>query len=62
MFKYFILRAQQQLFCYFCGILLALVLMLLLSPVSRGVNFIWLRCLLRCSGPGLPCTPVTSTG
>ncbi|KAA5869999.1 hypothetical protein F3K41_28520, partial [Klebsiella pneumoniae] len=39
MFKYFILRAQQQLFCYFCGILLALVLMLLLSPVSRGSEF-----------------------
>ncbi|HBQ7376741.1 TPA: hypothetical protein L8Q25_005184, partial [Klebsiella pneumoniae] len=33
------LRAQQQLFCYFCGILLALVLMLLLSPVSRGSEF-----------------------
>ena len=39
MFKYFILRAQQQLVCYFCGILLALVLMLLLSPVSRGSEF-----------------------
>lgn len=29
MFKYFILRKQQQLFCYFCGIVLAMVLMLL---------------------------------
>ncbi|KMH78908.1 hypothetical protein SM79_05130 [Klebsiella quasipneumoniae] len=26
MFKYFILRKQQQLFCYFCGIVLAMVL------------------------------------
>lgn len=25
MFKYFILRKQQQLFCYFCGIVLAMV-------------------------------------
>lgn len=25
MFKYFILRTQQQLFCYFCGIGLAIV-------------------------------------
>lgn len=25
MFKYFILRKQQQLFCYFCGIVLGKV-------------------------------------
>jgi multidrug efflux pump subunit AcrB len=33
MFKYFILRTQQQLFCYFCGIVLAMVLMLLFPSV-----------------------------
>jgi hypothetical protein len=60
MFKYFILRPEQQLFCYLYGIALALVQMVLFSPVSRAVDFIWLRC--RCSGPVLPCTPVTSTG
>jgi hypothetical protein len=36
MFKYFILRTQQQLFCYFCGIVLAMVLMLLFPSVLRG--------------------------
>ncbi|HBS6451078.1 hypothetical protein HPO73_25925 [Klebsiella variicola] len=36
MFKYFILRKQQQLFCYFCGIVLAMVLMLLFPSVFRG--------------------------
>lgn len=35
MFKYFILRKQQQLFCYFCGIVLAMVLMLLFPSVFR---------------------------
>ncbi|EIW8483784.1 hypothetical protein AAHZ29_26290 (plasmid) [Klebsiella pneumoniae] len=39
MFKYFILRAQQQLFCYFCGIVLAMVLMLLFPSVFRGSGF-----------------------
>jgi len=39
MFKYFILRTQQQLFCYFCGIVLAMVLMLLFPSVLRGSGF-----------------------
>ncbi|MGS4823078.1 hypothetical protein ACN4GA_29435 [Raoultella terrigena] len=39
MFKYFILRKQQQLFCYFCGIVLAMVLMLLFPSVFRGNGF-----------------------
>ncbi|MFW2259932.1 hypothetical protein ACN4E3_26200 [Klebsiella pneumoniae] len=39
MFKYFILRAQQQLFCYFCGIVLAMVLMLLFPSVFRVSGF-----------------------
>ena len=39
MFKYFILRTQQQLFCYFCGIVLAMVLMLLFPSVFRGNGF-----------------------
>ncbi|HFN4032573.1 TPA: hypothetical protein ACHFUX_005372, partial [Klebsiella pneumoniae] len=39
MFKYFILRKQQQLFCYFCGIVLAMVLMLLFPSVFRGSGF-----------------------
>ena len=39
MFKYFILRKQQQLFCYFCGIVLAIVLMLLFPSVFRGSGF-----------------------
>ncbi|HED3954878.1 TPA: hypothetical protein R4237_005283 [Klebsiella pneumoniae] len=39
MFKYFILRTQQQLFCYFCGIVLAMVLMLLSPSVFRGSGF-----------------------
>lgn len=36
MFRYFILRTEQQLFCYLYGIALALILMVLLSSVSRG--------------------------
>ena len=39
MFKYCILRTQQQLFCYFCGIVLAMVLMLLSPSVFRGSGF-----------------------
>ncbi|WP_323075412.1 hypothetical protein [Klebsiella variicola] len=39
MFKYFILRRQQQMFCYFCGIALAMVLMLLFPSVFRGCGF-----------------------
>ncbi|EIY5107311.1 hypothetical protein MLE47_004813 [Klebsiella quasipneumoniae] len=39
MFKYFILRTQQQLFCYFCGIVLAMVLMLLFPSVFRVSGF-----------------------
>lgn len=39
MFKYFILRKQQQLFCYFCGIVLAMVLMLLFPSVFRVSGF-----------------------
>ncbi|HDT2026040.1 TPA: hypothetical protein ACTX9H_005549 [Klebsiella variicola subsp. variicola] len=39
MFKYFLLRTQQQLFCYFCGIVLAMVLMLLSPSVFRGSGF-----------------------
>lgn len=39
MFKYFILRTQQQLLCYFCGIVLAMVLMLLSPSVLRGSGF-----------------------
>lgn len=39
MFKYFILRTQQQLFCYFYGIVLAMVLMLLFPSVFRGSGF-----------------------
>lgn len=62
MFKYFILRRQQQMFCYFCGIALAMVLMLLFPSVFRGVGFICFYRLLRCSGQALPFIPVTSTG
>lgn len=39
MFRYFILRTEQQLFCYLYGIALALVLMLLFYPVSRASGF-----------------------
>ncbi|HHL0119522.1 TPA: hypothetical protein ACQZLP_004765 [Klebsiella variicola subsp. variicola] len=39
MLKYFILRKQQQLFCYFCGIVLAMVLMLLFPSVFRVSGF-----------------------
>ena len=39
MFRYFILRTEQQLFCYLYGIALALVLMLLFYPVSRAGGF-----------------------
>ncbi|HHS9996629.1 TPA: hypothetical protein ACTW31_005587, partial [Klebsiella pneumoniae] len=39
MFKYFILRTQQQLFCYFCGIVLAMVPMLLFPSVFRVSGF-----------------------
>lgn len=39
MFKYCILRRQQQLFCYFCGIVLAMVLMLLFPSVFRVSGF-----------------------
>ena len=39
MLRYFILRPEQQLFCYLYGIALALVLMLLFSPVSRAYGF-----------------------
>lgn len=39
MFRYFILRTEQQLFCYLYGIALALVLMVLFSPVSRASGF-----------------------
>ncbi|HHC4166332.1 TPA: hypothetical protein ACN7I0_005140 [Klebsiella pneumoniae] len=39
MLKYFILRKQQQLFCYFCGIMLAMVLMLLFPSVFRVSGF-----------------------
>jgi len=39
MFRYFIFRTEQQLFCYLYGIALALVLMLLFSPVSRAYGF-----------------------
>ncbi len=62
MFKYFILRTQQQLFCYFCGIVLAMVLMLLFPSVFRGVGFICFYRLLCCSGQVLSFIPVTSTG
>lgn len=63
MFKYFILRKQQQLFCYFCGIVLAMVLMLLVPfRFSGGMGFICFYRLLRRSGQALPYIPVTSTG
>ncbi|ASC31692.1 TPA: hypothetical protein MH390_27810 [Klebsiella pneumoniae] len=39
MFRYFILHPEQQLFCYFCGIVLAMVLMLLFPSVFRGSGF-----------------------
>lgn len=39
MFRYFILRPEQQLFCYLYGCALALVLMVLFSPVSRAGGF-----------------------
>lgn len=39
MLKYFILRTQQQMFCYFCGIVLAMVLMLLFPSVFRVSGF-----------------------
>ncbi|MFG1597439.1 hypothetical protein [Klebsiella quasipneumoniae] len=39
MFRYFILRTQQQLFCFFCGIALAMVLMLLFPSVFRVSGF-----------------------
>lgn len=39
MFRYFILRTEQQLFCYLYGVALALVLMVLFSPVSRAGGF-----------------------
>lgn len=39
MLKYFILRKQQQLFCYFCGIVLAMVLMFLFPSVFRVSGF-----------------------
>lgn len=39
MFRWFILRTEQQLFCYLYGIALALVLMLLFYPVSRASGF-----------------------
>lgn len=39
MFRYFILRPEQQLFCYLYGCALALVQMVLFSPVSRASGF-----------------------
>ena len=39
MFRYFILRPEQQLFCYLYGCALALILMVLFSPVSRASGF-----------------------
>lgn len=39
MFRCFILRTEQQLFCYLYGCALALVLMVLFSPVSRAGGF-----------------------
>ncbi|HBW7790808.1 TPA: hypothetical protein MFF85_004878 [Klebsiella pneumoniae] len=39
MFRYFIPHPEQQLFCYFCGIVLAMVLMLLFPSVFRGSGF-----------------------
>lgn len=39
MLRYFILRPEQQLFCYLYGCALALVLMVLFSPVSRASGF-----------------------
>lgn len=39
MFRYFILRTEQQIFCYLYGIALALVLNLLFYPVSRASGF-----------------------
>ncbi len=39
MFRYFILRTEQQFFCYLYGIALALVLILLFYPVSRASGF-----------------------
>lgn len=39
MFRYFILRTEQQLFCYLYGIELALVPILLFYPVSRASGF-----------------------
>ena len=39
MLRYFILRPEQQLFCYLYGIALALVLMVLFSPASRAGGF-----------------------
>lgn len=52
MFKYFILRKQQQLFCYFCGIVLAMVLMLLFPSVF-GEGFICF--IVCCAVLGRPC-------
>ncbi len=39
MFRYFILRPERQLFCYLYGCALALVQMVLFSPVSRASGF-----------------------
>lgn len=62
MFRYFILRPEQQLFCYLYGCALALVQMVLFLLYPGQADFIWLRYLSRCSGPVWPCTPGTSTG
>lgn len=63
MFRYFILRTEQQLFCYLYGIALALVLMLLFSPVSRAYGF-YLVALSVALSVALfwACTPVAPTG
>ncbi len=54
MFKYFILRKQQQLFCYFCGIVLAMVLMLLFPSVFRG-EWVLSAFIVCCAVLGRPC-------
>jgi hypothetical protein len=62
MFKYFILRTQQQLFCYFCGIVLAMVLCSCSLLFCGGVGFICFYRSVVLFWAGLVLIPVTSTG
>ena len=61
MFSYFMLRTEQQLFCYLYGGALALSLQLLFLPLFREMDLSWYHCPLHYSGPGWPCIRGTST-